>query len=218
MVAGADGARERDPDVIVLGLDTATVGAGAALVTGDRTLTRPIAWRASFRESVPAMRGLLDDAGHSWSDVDALAIVAGPGSFTGLRIAASLALGLCSLTDVELHAVPTLAAVAEACAAGDADRVCASLDARRGRRYVAVYARDPRGWTHESGPFDIPPEETDRLAGGAPVVGPDTSGRVGPGAIAVALARLVSRDSLRYRLEAPGRLELVYARPAVEGP
>lgn len=199
----------------VLALDTATDGAAVALWTPAGTRVRALPWRASFTATVPAAAALLGEAGRTWADVTDLAVPAGPGSFTGLRVGAALALGLAEGRGVGLHAVPTLAAVAEAFAPPGAARVCAWLDARRGRRYAAVYERDGEGWRREAGPVDVPPADLEGFADGAPLVGPPgEDGRPRP--VAGALAELVRRDPAGHRLSDPGALALVYARPGVD--
>ena len=98
----------------VLAIDTATAAGSVALRVGDRTGERGLVWRSSFREVAPAIEELMGEAGLSWADLDGIAVPSGPGSFTGLRVGAALALGLARIADLPLYAVPTLAAVAEA--------------------------------------------------------------------------------------------------------
>lgn len=201
----------------VLAIDTATDEAAVALRTGERTRVRRLGWRTSFTETAPAIEALLEEAGTAWEDLAAIAVPAGPGSFTGLRVGAAIALGIGESRAIPLHAVPTLAAVAEAHAGFDDERVCASIDARRGRRYVAVYERERGGWRRVVGPEDVPPGEVAGIAGGTPVVGPNLDPRhEAPPTIAEAVVALVARDPDRYRLATPGALRLIYARPGVD--
>jgi len=202
----------------VLAIDTATPAGAVALLVEERVLRRPIEWRSSFRQVAPAIEQLLEEAGLRLADLGAIAVPAGPGSFTGLRVGAAMALGLSRLTGRPLHAVPTLAAVAEAFAPPDERRVCATLDARRGRRYAALYERAAPGrWELLQGPVDAAPEEVAEIAGGAPLVAPDVGSAPhrGDGYLAEAVARLAAIDP-RYRLAAPGDLRLLYARPGVD--
>lgn len=205
--------------MIVLAIDTATDAAAVALLSGGRARVRGLGWRATFTETAPAMAALLEEAGIGWEAVDAIAVPGGPGSFTGLRVGAAIALAVAEARGTPLHAVPTLEAVAEAWA-GPGDRaVCADLDARRGRRYVARYAREARGWRLVEGPLDVEPGVVEERAGGWPVVGPDRpSRREDPPTLAEAMARLVARDPDRHRLASPEALELAYARPGVDPP
>lgn len=201
---------------IVLAIDTATVPASVALRIGESTRERGIEWRAAFREMAPAIEDLRLESGLDWDDVDGIALPTGPGSFTGLRIGAALALGLCRTSGRPLYGVPTLAAVAEAFAPAGAAQVCAILDARRGRLYVALYERaGPARWEVVRGPFDADPHEVEALAREIPRVGPDRAPVAGAG-LATAIARLAAADPMRYGLPSPLGLELVYARSGVD--
>ena len=204
---------------VVLAIDTATAAGSVALRVANRTRETPLEWRASFRQIGPAIEGLLAEVRLEWGDVEAVAVPSGPGSFTGLRVGAALALGLARVTGRSLLAVPTLAAVAEACAPPEVIRVCATLDARRGRRYAALCERSrPGRWDVLAGPLDATPAEVAALAGAAPLVGPDLApGRpVGVG-LAAAVARLAAADPARYR-SSGNDLQLVYARSGIDPP
>jgi tRNA threonylcarbamoyladenosine biosynthesis protein TsaB len=70
--------------------------------------------------------------------VDAVAVAAGPGSFTGLRIGAATAKGLCLALDIPLIPVPTVDALAYNLAE-DASLVCPLMNARRNQTYTGIY-------------------------------------------------------------------------------
>jgi tRNA threonylcarbamoyladenosine biosynthesis protein TsaB len=125
----------------VLAIDTATAPGAVALRVREQTRSRPLDRRAAFRETAPAIEALRAEAGLGWVDLDAVAVPAGPGSFTGLRVGAAMAIALSRVARLPLYGVPTLAAVAEAFGPPATGRVCATLDARRGRRYAALYER-----------------------------------------------------------------------------
>jgi tRNA threonylcarbamoyladenosine biosynthesis protein TsaB len=202
----------------VLAIETATAAGSVALRVGERTREKSLQWRASFREVAPAIEELMAEAGLSWASLDAIAVPSGPGSFTGLRVGAALALGLAKIAGRPLYGVPTLAAVAEAYAPLGAPTVCATLDARRGRRYAALYERaGPCLWELLAGPLDAGPEAVEAMAGDAPRIGPDLD-REGPGGdgLAAAIARLVAADPVRYAQTSPGGLDLVYTRSGLD--
>lgn len=63
---------------------------------------------------VPALEGALQDAGAEPAHLDGLVVGSGPGSFTGIRVAAATARGLARSLDIPLHAFSSLAAAAAA--------------------------------------------------------------------------------------------------------
>ncbi|MFL2570211.1 MAG: tRNA (adenosine(37)-N6)-threonylcarbamoyltransferase complex dimerization subunit type 1 TsaB [Flavobacteriales bacterium] len=76
------------------------------------------------------------------SDLDAIAVSSGPGSYTGLRIGVSTAKGLCYASDVPLIAVSTLGAMAQAMKDKYPEtQLCPMLDARRMEVYCAFYSK-----------------------------------------------------------------------------
>ena len=89
---------------------------------------------------------LLANTGHQLADLAAVAVSDGPGSYTGLRIGAAAAKGLCFALDIPLVAVSTLKALAAQVAAGTAwpDKYlyCPMLDARRMEVYAASYTHE----------------------------------------------------------------------------
>ena len=86
---------------------------------------------------------LLKNTGYALTDLPAVAVSDGPGSYTGLRIGAAAAKGLCFALDIPLVAVSTLKALAAQVAVGTASPekflFCPMLDARRTEVYAAIY-------------------------------------------------------------------------------
>ena len=152
----------------ILAIDTATDESAVALHVGGRTAERPVTWRSAFRETAPVVLDLMRRSGVGWEELDGIAVPAGPGSFTGLRVGAALALGIAELRGVPLFAPSTLAVVAEAGAPDGARRVLATLDARRGRRYAAVLERAGGGWALTDGPVDLEVSDAEAWAPGLP--------------------------------------------------
>ncbi len=92
---------------------------------------------------IPAIVALMAQASLQFSDLDAIVFGRGPGSFTGLRTACSVAQGLAFGAGVQVLPVDTLMAVAqEAHHLTGASRICAALDARMGEMYHAYYVFD----------------------------------------------------------------------------
>lgn len=102
----------------------------------------------------PAMQRLLANAGLPPQDVGGIVCGEGPGSFTSLRIAASLAKGLAHGIGCALYAVPSLlVAAASAEAALPAGRYLVHAEALRGERYVLPIERDDQGRSTAVGPL-----------------------------------------------------------------
>lgn len=120
------------------GLGSVAVGQGPVLL-GEVT----IGTVARHAESLlPALDFLLRSGGIDRRGIAGIVVGAGPGSFTGVRVAAATARGLAHGLDVPLYAYSSLAALALA-APGDGERpVCALLDARRNEVYAACYRYD----------------------------------------------------------------------------
>ena len=73
------------------------------------------------------------------SKADAIAVAAGPGSFTGLRIGAALSKGMAEALGIPIIAVPTLEAMAYQFY-GASDLICPMMDARRNQVYSGIYS------------------------------------------------------------------------------
>lgn len=109
---------------------------------------------------IPAIRALLDRAGLTLAQLDAIAFGRGPGSFTGLRTAAAVAQGLGFGAGVPVLALDTLLAVAEeAQGLQGATRVVALLDARMDEVYWAAYERVDGHWASHGAAALARPEQ-----------------------------------------------------------
>ncbi len=128
----------------LLALETSSEFCSVALAMEEDCLSREM--EAGQRHSavlLPMIDALLADAGVARRQLDGIAFGAGPGSFTGVRIACSVAQGLGLGLGLPLYPVVTLEAMAEM---SGHDRVIAALDARLEEIYVAVYRRAAQGW------------------------------------------------------------------------
>jgi tRNA threonylcarbamoyladenosine biosynthesis protein TsaB len=102
--------------------------------------------RAANRHSemvLPMLHALLKNAGLGAAQLDAVAFGAGPGSFTGLRIACGVAQGLAYARGLPVLGVSTLEALAEE---SGAPRVAACLDARMREVYYAALEKRDGCW------------------------------------------------------------------------
>jgi tRNA threonylcarbamoyladenosine biosynthesis protein TsaB len=93
--------------------------------------------------ALPMLERLLAGAGLKAADLDAVAFGAGPGSFTGLRIACGIAQGLAFARHLPVLGVSSLEAMAEECGA---PRVIACLDARMGEVYYSALEKRGARW------------------------------------------------------------------------
>ncbi len=128
----------------LLALETSSATGSVALAAGGEVRERTIPTPREQTELVlPFVAELLAAAGLELADLDAIVFGRGPGSFTGLRIAASLAQGFAMAAQRAIVAVSSLAALAErARREHGAQRVLTCVDARMGEVYWALYEAD----------------------------------------------------------------------------
>lgn len=86
----------------------------------------------------------LKAAGRERTEIGAVIVTTGPGSFTGVRVGMAVALGFAEGLGVPAFGLDTLRALALACPQG-VGRVAAVIDAKRGEIYAALYRKSPRG-------------------------------------------------------------------------
>jgi tRNA threonylcarbamoyladenosine biosynthesis protein TsaB len=147
----------------LLAFDTSTEYCSAALFCDGVLASRQV--HAGQRHSellLPMVRELLNDAGIALRSLDGLAFGAGPGSFTGVRIACGVAQGLGCGAGLKVAAVSTLAALAQSSGAA---RVIAALDARMGEIYHAAYDRTNGAWSVAVAPNLCAPEAAPPVCG-----------------------------------------------------
>jgi tRNA threonylcarbamoyladenosine biosynthesis protein TsaB len=126
---------------MLIAVETSTDYGSIAIGRGaDITGEVVIGARTRHAESLlPAVEFLLRSARLSRNEVHGIVVGAGPGSFTGVRVAAATALGLAAGLAVPIYAFSSLACLAiETAAPG---RICTVFDARRGEVYAACYER-----------------------------------------------------------------------------
>ncbi|MGL5340116.1 MAG: tRNA (adenosine(37)-N6)-threonylcarbamoyltransferase complex dimerization subunit type 1 TsaB [Aeromonas veronii] len=111
------------------------------MLVGDKLFSRwEEAPRDHTRKILPMVQAVLEDAGISLSDLDAIAFGRGPGSFTGVRIGISVAQGLAFGAGVPLIGISTLAAMAQGAYRLDgAEQVLTAIDARMNEVYFGRY-------------------------------------------------------------------------------
>lgn len=139
--------------MLLLALETATHRLSVALWLDGHVLERAAELpNGSSEWLLPNVHALLAEAGSGLQSLDGIAFGAGPGSFTGLRLAAGCAQGLAYGLDLPVIGIGTLEALA--LASGEA-RVYACLDARMNEVYVASYEQG----VEVMAPIVCPPEQ-----------------------------------------------------------
>jgi tRNA threonylcarbamoyladenosine biosynthesis protein TsaB len=138
------GFRAPEETLLILSLDTTTRAGSVALVRDDTVvaqLTGDPALTHSQRLPAELMR-VLEAARVALAQIDLLAVAAGPGSFTGLRVGIASMQGLAFATGLKIVPVPTLEALAR-----ETERLCRDddtliapwVDAHRGEVFAALY-------------------------------------------------------------------------------
>lgn len=127
----------------ILSIETATEHGSVALLHDGELLVRRIEGAANHSEAVLRdLRELLIEAGLAVTQLDAIAFGAGPGAFTGLRLACGVAQGLALGAGLGIAAIGSLQALALQV---DARRVFVATDARMGEAYHAAFELDAEG-------------------------------------------------------------------------
>ncbi len=148
----------------ILALDTSTEFLSLALQVGDKSFSHyQNVGQTASQLILPRIQVLLDEAEIKLSDLDGIAFGAGPGSFTGVRIACGVAQGLGFGAGVPVVGVNTLNALAEV---SGKDKVIACLDARMGEIYHAAYVKQNGAWHEVSATTVCKPEAAPALDGG----------------------------------------------------
>lgn len=130
----------------ILGLDSSGLVAGVALVEDGVLLAEyTLNYKKTHSQTLlPMLDELKNMLELDLDSIDAIAIAAGPGSFTGLRIGAATAKGLGMALDKPLIEVPTLEGLAYNMFGTDR-LVCPIMDARRNQVYTGIYRFIPEG-------------------------------------------------------------------------
>lgn len=147
----------------LLALDTSTEFLSLALKLGENTFTHyQSAGSASSQLVLPQIQVLLDSANVQLKDLDGIAFGAGPGAFTGVRIASGVAQGLGFGANLPIVGINTLIAVAEV---SGQDKVIVCLDARMGEIYHAALVKENSTWIEVSESKVCKPQDAPILEG-----------------------------------------------------
>lgn len=127
----------------ILGIESAALVASVAIIDEDITIAE---YTTNFKKThsetlLPMLDEIIKMTGIDCSELSAIAISGGPGSFTGLRIGAACAKGLGLALDLPLIHVPTLDAMALNIYSPD-EIIVPIMDARRNQVYTGIYKND----------------------------------------------------------------------------
>src|SRR5580698_4861448 len=131
---------------VILNIDTSMGTAGVCLSMEGRALALAESQDQKNHSSWlhPTIRRLFGETGYRPADLQAVAVTAGPGSYTGLRVGMAAAKGFCYALGIPLIAENTLSMMAFAAAEQlpEADLLCPMIDARRMEVFTAIYQKD----------------------------------------------------------------------------
>lgn len=123
----------------ILALETSTEFCSVALYLDGKIFNKEIlAERRHSEILLPMIHELLEESALALQQLDGIAFGAGPGSFTGLRIACGVAQGLAYATNLPVIGISTLEAVAQQI---EKQKIIVALDARMGEIYHAAYQK-----------------------------------------------------------------------------
>ncbi|HLI16868.1 MAG TPA: tRNA (adenosine(37)-N6)-threonylcarbamoyltransferase complex dimerization subunit type 1 TsaB [Rhodanobacteraceae bacterium] len=129
----------------LLAIETATEACSVALLHGEALIDRTeLAPRRHAELVLPMAEDLLAEAGITRRQLDAIAVGQGPGAFTGVRLAISVAQGLALALDIPVVPVSSLAALAMQAPKNGAS-ILAAIDARREEIYAGAFVFDGAG-------------------------------------------------------------------------
>lgn len=130
----------------IIAIDSSGLVASVAIMDEDVIVAE---YTTNFKKThsqtlLPMLDAIKEMTSLELSEVDAIAVAAGPGSFTGLRIGSATAKGLGLALDKPVIAVPTVDALSYNLW-GVSDVICPIMDARRNQVYTGFYSFDDKG-------------------------------------------------------------------------
>lgn len=128
--------------MLILGIDTSAVAAGAAVLKDGKIISETYlnTGLTHSQTLLTLIDTALSNADLSFNDIDGVAVAVGPGSFTGIRIGVSAVKGLCFSDNKMCFPISTLEALAN-CADIDGFLICPVMDARCKQVYTALFEK-----------------------------------------------------------------------------
>lgn len=140
----------------LIGIDSSGLVASVAIMEDNKLVAEYTVnnKKTHSQTLLPMLEEIVKNAGLDMKDIDAIAIAAGPGSFTGLRIGAATAKGVGLALKKPIVPVSTVDALAYNLY-GTETLVCPIMDARRNQVYTGVYAFEKANETCNEGKNDV---------------------------------------------------------------
>lgn len=131
---------------LILAIDNSTLYGNVALTSPEGVLAeRSLLSRLTHsKRLLTVLDDILTESDLAWSDLAAVAVCLGPGSFTGLRISLATVKGIAMATNLPLIGVSSLDALAAQLPFAQ-HQICAMVDARKQEVYTAFYKSNNRG-------------------------------------------------------------------------
>lgn len=151
----------------LLAIDTSADFCSVAACRGEALASRhEPAGQRQAEMILDLVEAVLGEARLALEDLGGIAYGAGPGSFTGLRVACGVTQGLALARGIGVVSVGTLPALAEEVAGGMIDgKVISCLDAHMGEVYHAAYRKTAAGWKEVHAPGVYAPEAVPSVSG-----------------------------------------------------
>lgn len=121
--------------MITLCMDTSHILLVLALVKDGKLIghVQKESWKRQSEEIFPALIDMMNRAGVATEEIDQIVVTRGPGSYTGVRIAMTVAKVFCSMRDIPIYTLPTMLLYA------GREEARVIMDARGGRVYTCAY-------------------------------------------------------------------------------
>lgn len=146
----------------IIALDATEAACSAALLDGDQIIQRCVtAARQHNEQMLPMLQDLLAESSLSLKQLDGIAFARGPGSFTGIRIAAAVTQGIALASDLPVIPISSLRALAQGVARQQGEHhIIAGFDARMQEVYWGTYIVDNQGRVQQQGEEHLSSPET----------------------------------------------------------
>jgi tRNA threonylcarbamoyladenosine biosynthesis protein TsaB len=187
--------------VILLAIDGVTEQAGIA-VSRDDEIVLERSWEAGRNTAIevpPAISEAMSAAGIAFSDLDAVVVGLGPGSYTGIRISVALAKGISVATGCDIIGVSTLEQIAFASASWTGP-ICAAMPVGADQIGIALFSGPSSDWTRVSDDTSYPRDALPALPSGTLVAGPASSALTRAGVIMASSEAGIPRPSCLLRI------------------